>query len=220
MTDHAARHDPAAPPTIVVPGTGRVRVEPDVATVRLGVSIVRPTAGAAREAAAVAMAAILEAVGAGGVARRDVRTALVGLSPVTDYSSERGPRVTGYQLSNMVEVTVRALDSTGAIIDASLSAGATSLEGLDFRLDDPSAAGERARRAAVDDARQRATTLAEAAGVTVGPVVGIVEGSPPSPPFPFGGVRGMALKVEAADTPIEGGTQEVVVSIVVAFAIG
>ena len=81
---------------IIVPGTGRTVVEPDIATVRLGVAIVRPTARDAREAAGATMAAVLEAVAAAGVGRRDVRTTLVGLSPVTDYSSERGPRVTGY----------------------------------------------------------------------------------------------------------------------------
>ena len=44
---------------IVVPGVGRVSVEPDVANVRLGVMLTRPTAAAAREDAAVTMNAVL-----------------------------------------------------------------------------------------------------------------------------------------------------------------
>lgn len=207
--------------TIVVPGTGRVTVEPDVASVRLGVAIVRPTATAAREAAATTMTAILDALAAAGVARRDLRTALVGLSPVTDYSGERGPRVTGYQVTNTVAVTVRSLASTGAVIDAGLAAGASSLDGLDFRLDDPTAAEDAARRAAMDDARTRATTLAAAAGVSLGGVVGIIEGGRGPVPFPGGaGIRGLAMKAEmAADTPVESGTQEIDVSVVVTYAI-
>ena len=208
---------------IIVPGTGRTIVEPDIATVRLGVAIVRPTASDAREAAAATMSAVLEAVAAAGVGRRDVRTTLVGLSPVTDYSSERGPRVTGYQVSNTVEIIVRDLASAGELIDAGLRAGASSLDGLEFRLDDTSSAEDAARKAAMDDARRRAAVLAEAAGVSVGRVVGIVEGGD-RPPLPFaaGGTRGMvAMKsAEAADTPVEGGSQEVVVSVVVTFAIG
>ena len=57
---------------IVVPGIGRVSVEPDVATVRLGVMVTRPTAGAAREEAAATMTAVLGAIAAAGVERRDV----------------------------------------------------------------------------------------------------------------------------------------------------
>jgi uncharacterized protein YggE len=205
--------------TIIVPGRGRVTVEPDLASVRLGVALTRPTATEAREAAATTMTAILAAVAAAGVERKDLRTALVGLNPVTDYSSERGPRVTGYQLTNTVEVTVRALATVGAVIDAGLAAGATSLDGLDFRLADPTAAESEARRAAVVDARRRAETLAAAAGRTLGTVIGLVEGQqPPVGPFPRGPIAEMAMKAEA-DTPVEAGSQEIVVSIVVTFAL-
>lgn len=205
--------------TIVVPGVGRLTVQPDVATIRLGVAITRPTASAARDSAAETMAAILEAVAKAGVDRRDLRTSLVGLGPITDYSAERGPQVTGYQLTNTVEVTVRDLSAAGAVIDAGLSAGASSLDGLAFRLDDPTAAEAEARAAAVDDARIRATTLAKAAGVTVGPVIGVLEGERPAPIFEYGGVARLALKA-AADTPIEAGTQEIAISVVVTFLIG
>jgi uncharacterized protein YggE len=214
--------EPAAPSadrTIVVPGLGRLTVEPDVATVRLGVAITRPTASAAREEAAETMTAILQAIAAAGVDRRDVRSSLVGLGPITDYSSERGPRVTGYQLTNSVELTVRDLSAAGKVIDAGLGAGASSLDGLEFRLADPAPAEDAARRAAVEDARRRAITLATAADVTLGSVVGIVEGSRPAPMFERGGIEGMALKA-ASDTPIEAGTQDVVVSVVVTFLIG
>jgi uncharacterized protein YggE len=73
----------------------------------------------------------------------------------------------------------------------------------------------------MDDARTRATTLAAAAGVTLGGVVGIIEGGRRPVPFPAdGGIRGLAMKAEmAADTPVESGTQEIEVSVVVTFAI-
>lgn len=206
--------------TISVPGTGRVVVQPDIASVRLGVLVVRATAAAAREAAAAAMNAILAAVAGQGIAKRDIQTSLLSLNPVTDYSAESGPRITGYQVNNTVSITVRDLAATGSVIDAGLAAGASSLDGLEFRLEDPTEAGVAARTAAVEDARTRAKTLASSAGVTLGQVVGISEGQPPQMPFPGAGVRAMALKAEAADTPVESGSQEVSVSVVVSFAIG
>ena len=89
--------------TIVVSGTGRVAVDPDVAELRLGVSISRPTVDAARAAAAEAMAAILAAVTDAGVARRDVRTTLLSVQPRYDYRDGKPPTLTGYDLANVVE---------------------------------------------------------------------------------------------------------------------
>ena len=54
--------------TIVVSGTGRVAVQPDIADLRLGVSVARPTVDAARSDAAATMEAILAAIDAAGVA--------------------------------------------------------------------------------------------------------------------------------------------------------
>ncbi len=222
MSSHDSASAPGSHrPTIVVPGTGRITIEPDVATVRLGVMLVRATAAAAREEAAATMSAILEAIATAGVPRGDIQTSLLNLSPVTDYSPETGPRVTGYQVQNSVNVTVRDLVATGRVVDAGLEAGATSLDGLEFRLDNRTEAEDAARRAAVEDARRRALILAQAAAVELGPVIGIVEGEPAGPPMPFGsGMRALALKAEAADTPVEAGTDELAISVIVTFAIG
>jgi uncharacterized protein YggE len=205
--------------SISVPGLGRVRVEPDVADVRLGVVSVRPTAAAARAAAAEAMESILAALAGGGVKRPDLRTSLVSLDAVRDYSSPAGPTVTGYQMTNVVEATIRVVDAVGAAIDGALAAGATSLDGLTFRLDDPSAALDEARRLAVADARARAETLASEARVTLGSVVAIVEGGglAPGPPRPATEL-GMKLMADAT-TPIEGGMAEMTVQVAVTFAI-
>ncbi len=206
--------------TIVVPGIGRVVVEPDIASVRLGVLVVGATATGAREAAAATMNAVLAAVAGQDIARRDMQTALLSLNPVTDYSPESGPRVTGYQVANSVSITVRDLAKTGNVIDAGLGAGATSMDGLEFRLEDPREGGVAARKLAVEDATKRAQTLASSADIKLGGVVGIVEGDRQAIPFlANGGMRAMAMKAEAADTPVESGSQEISVSVVVTFAI-
>ena len=202
--------------TIVVSGTGRVAVDPDVADLRLGVAVSRPTVEAARSAAAEAMTAILAAVTAAGVAQRDVRTTLVSVQPRYDYRDGKAPTLVGYDLTNIVEVTARDLAGLGAIIDGALSAGATSLDGLSFRVDDPRDAEHAARTAAVAEARSRAEVLAEAAGVTIAGVADIVEGGAPATcPQP------KAARMLAADagTPVEAGTTEISVTVTVTFRI-
>ncbi len=105
--------DPStAPGTIVVSGTGRVSVVPDVAELRLGVAITQPTVALARSVAAEAMAAVLAAVLEAGVVQRDVRTTLLSVQPRYDYRDGRAPKLTGYDLSNVVEVTVRDLGTS------------------------------------------------------------------------------------------------------------
>jgi uncharacterized protein YggE len=214
----SAMPDPDRSSRILVPGRGAVRVVPDVADVRLGVVTVRPTASDARAAAAATMDAVLGALRAAVIDPRDLRTTLLSLDAVRDYS-DGSQRITGYQLANTVEATIRAIDATGSAVDAALAAGATSLDGLTFRLEDPTDALAEARRLAVADARRRAETLAREAGVALGRVTGIVEGAAvaPGPPRPIAMFRAKAEM--DASTPVEAGTSELSVDVTVEFEI-
>jgi len=211
----AHRDAPRRPGTIVTTGTGRIAVEPDIADLRLGVAIARPTVAEARTAAAEAMTAILAAVADAGVEARDVRTTTLSVQPRFDYRDGKPPTLTGYDLANVVAVTVRDLRKVGEVIDGALVAGATSLDGLTFRLADPRPAEREARTAAVAEARERADVLAGAAGVTIAGVHDIVElGAAPGWPQPK---AARAMLGADVGTPIEGGSTEIAVSVTVTF---
>jgi uncharacterized protein YggE len=211
--------EPTSTGTIVVSGTGRVAVQPDVADLRLGVTVAKPTVEAARGEAAATMDAILRAVDGAGVARADVRTAMLSVQPRYDYRDGRAAVLTGYEIANVVEVSVRDLSALGDVIDATLTAGATSMDALSFRLADPRPAEREARRQAMAEARSRADVLAEAAGVTVQDVSDIVEGQPVRPPGPVAKAQRMALAADAG-TPVEAGTLEVAVTVSVTYRAG
>jgi uncharacterized protein len=202
--------------TIVVPGTGRVSVVPDVADLRLGVAVARPKVDAARSEAARVMDAILEAVDVAGVQRRDVRTTLLSIQPRYDYREGRPPSLTGYELANVVEVTIRDLARLGDVVDAALAAGALSMDGLSFRLADPAPAEHEARRLAMADARSRADVLAAEGGLEIDGVSDILEGGPSRPPIPFPKAERMMVAGDAA-TPVEAGALEVAVSVTVTY---
>jgi len=211
--------EPTASGTIVVSGTGRVAVQPDVADLRLGVTVAKPTVEAARGEAAATMDAILRAVDAAGIARADVRTAMLSVQPRYDYRDGRSPVLTGYEIANLVEISVRDLSVLGDVIDATLTAGATSMDALTFRVADPAPAEREARGQAMAEARSRAEVLAEAAGLTINGVSDIVEGQPIRPPGPVPKAERMALAADAA-TPVEAGTLEVVVNVGVTYRAG
>ena len=142
--------DPAATPehTISVSGTGRVILSPDIADLRLGVSITAKTVKEARASNAAAMTAVIASLKKLGVADKDIQTTLLSLQPVYDYSTNSStPHLTGYSLSNSVAVTIRNLDKVGEAIDGALAAGATTMDGLTFRVADQVTAERQAREA-------------------------------------------------------------------------
>ena len=211
--------EPIPTGTIVVSGTGRVAVQPDVADLRLGVTVTKPTVEAARAEATAAMDAILRAVDRAGVARADVRTALLSVQPRYDYRDGRAPVLTGYEIANLVEIAVRDLGALGDVIDGTLAAGATSMDALTFRLADAVPAEREARRKAMAEARSRADVLAEAAGLAISGVSDVIEGQPARPPGPMAKADRMAFAADVA-TPVEAGTLEVSVTVSVTYRAG
>src|SRR6187402_2860369 len=198
--------------SISVSGTGRVSVQPDVADLRLGVNISRLTVDEARNDAAKTMAAILDAVSKAGVAKKDVRTSMLSVQPRYEYRDNEPPRLAGYELANVVEVMVRNLAKLGDVIDGALKAGATSMDSLNFRLNDPSPAEKQARTLAMAQARSRADVLAEAAGLTITGVSDVTEGGA-MPPRPYAAkAERMALAADAS-TPVESGSLEIAVTV-------
>lgn len=204
--------------TIAVTGTGRVLIAPDLADVRLGVAITKPTVKAARQASAEVMTKVIARLKALGISDADIQTTILSLQPIYSYPSGGSPRVTGYQLSNAIAVTVRDIDKAGDAIDAGLAAGATTLDGVSFRVDDQAKAEAKAREAAMSEAKAKAETLARGAGVSLGGVASISEVSAPVP-YPIYGAYPRVAADKATQTPVEPGTNEITVTVSVSYLI-
>ncbi len=166
------------------------------------------------------MTRVLAALKRLGIADKDIQTTTLSLQPVYAYSNgTTAPRITGYTLSNGVAATIRDLNKIGNAIDDSLAAGATTFDGVVFRVDDPSAAERQARTDAMTQAKARADTLASAAGVSIIGVASISETAAPTPfPVYYGADRAAALPSGPA-TPIQPGTTDVTVTVAVAYLI-
>jgi uncharacterized protein YggE len=212
-TDQTPEH------TISVAGTGKVTVVPDMATIHLGVVTERPTAKDARAAAADSMTKVVAAIKALGIPDKDIATASVSLNPVYDYPTNAAPHIRGYQLQNTVTVTVRDLDKLSSVIDDSVAAGATSVDGIAFDVADRPAAEARARDAAVKDAKAKADSLAAGLGVRINGVASVVESV--TTPVWYG--PSMAAAAPTADksaaTPVLPGSTDVTITVQVAFLI-
>jgi len=203
---------------LTVTGEGRIASVPDMATITLGVVHEAPTAAVALDAASAATGAVLDGLAADGVAARDIQTRDLALRPVwSNRSSTTGspPRITGFQASNTVVVRVRDLDALGGILDRVVSRGANLFQGLSFGLQDPAPLQDRARRDAVAEAQRRARLYADAAGLTLGPVLLLNEaGTSPVP------VQMLRLEAMEDAVPIAQGEVRTTASVTMVFAIG
>lgn len=204
--------------TVTVTGTGEVSVAPDVADVMIGVTVQKPTVKEAQSSAATSMTAAIAAVKKDGVADKDIVTVNVSLNPVYDYGSGSSvPKLVGQSFSNTVKVTVHDLTKLGSIIDNSIAAGATMIQGVSFRLNDPKSVEAQARQLAMTDARSKADALASASGVQVKGVASISEVTSSSPVYATGSFDKAAV---AASTPIQTGTTDTQIQVTVSYLIG
>jgi uncharacterized protein len=208
---HADAGDPA-PGTLSVLGTGSVTTIPDTARVSAGVTTQAPNASDAIGANADAMSKVIAALKRSGVASKDLQTEFVSVNPRYD---DNGQAIVGYSASNSVSAVVRELSKVGDVIDAAVAAGANNVNGPSLARDDQDKLYRDALEAAVANARQKATALADAAGVALGKIRSLSESPQSVGPVMFG-----ALAARETATPIEPGTAEITASVRIVFAIG
>lgn len=200
---------------VTVTGEATVEATPDMATISLGVTTEGASAAEAMAANSKALQAVIERLKTAGIEDRDLQTSNLSLNPNwVGYDSGSTPKIAGYVASNMLNVRVRALDSLGSVLDASIADGANTLNGISFELAAPRPAQDEARKAAVADARARATLLVEAAGGTLGKIVSITENSGYGSPMPM-----FKSDAAAAPVPVASGQIGLSASVTVSFEI-
>ena len=174
--DAAASTAAALPRTITVVGEGVVNIKPDVARANIGVETLRDTVQEATAENNTTLEAVLAALREQGVADVDMTTS--SYSVFAERYGSDGPLPNDqvrYRVSNNVTVLVRDLDALGTVLDAAVVAGANNIYGVEFLLDDATAARSEARGLAVANAQATAAELAELNGLGVGGVISISE---------------------------------------------
>ena len=203
------------PAGISVVGTGQVSAPPDLMTVDIGVSSRSGTVAEASATSRNGANALLEALTASGVDRKDVVTVTLTVFPEYDHRNGE-QRLLGYRVTNELRVTLRDIAGAGDILDRALAAAgdAATVHNVAFSIEDDAALLEQARDLAWNDARSKAGHLAQLAGLALGPAVSIAEGRhrDPGPPRPMA-----RMAMAEASTPIEGGASTVTVTLEVRF---
>lgn len=197
-------------PVVVTTGEGVVRRAPDRAWVTVSSEARAKTPQEAQKQNAAAMTSVVDRLKAAGLPAEAIQTRAYDLQAEYDFPNNRRT-LRGYVARNSVEARVDSLTRLGEIIDASVGAGATSIGGIRFDLQDRPAVERLALQRAVADARERATAAASGAGMKVDRVLRIVESRASDVlPRPVMAMREMS---QEPSTPIEAGEIEVRVSV-------
>ena len=200
--------------TIVVAGHGEVTGTPDTMTMSIGVQTSRPSAQDALAQNNAEATALENTLRAKGVKRKDMQTSNLSISQTYDQHGH----ITGYSVSNMVNVTLHGLGNAGDVIDAGAASVGNDItfNGVQLSIDDTSALLRTARSNAVRKAVAHARQLADAAGMKLGTVRKIDDTATVVPqPLQF---NGAFAAEKAASTPIAAGSQQLSVDVSLTFA--
>jgi uncharacterized protein YggE len=200
---------------ITVTGTGTVTGVPNQLILSLSISETGYTVTSALEQANQDVRNVMAALHQRGVARSDIQTSDLYISP--NYNSNGV--VTSYGVTESLTATLNQLKVAGAQIGAAVRAGgnAVSIDNVALNLSSTGPLMAAARAKAVENARAQAEQFARALNQPLGPVISVtpVQQSTPTP-LPFNAVSGAASA--KSTVPVSAGTQQLSVSVTVVFA--
>ena len=203
---------------IVVVGEGSVTVAPDYARIRSGMSTSAKTVKEASDTNAKLMTGILAALADAGIAKKDIQTSEFSIEPVyASPVSSGAPKLSGFRVTNQVNVIIRQISQVGEVLDRLIAAGATDAGNVAFLVSERDKALDQARDAALANARHKADLYARASGLNLGGVAWITESSEFEPFAPMA-ARGK-LAAPARPVPIESGEDTFTARITVGFDI-
>ena len=206
---------------VVVVGEGNVTVAPDYARIRSGVMSEAKTVKQASDSNAKLMTNVITTLADAGIAKKDIQTSQFLIEPIyTSQSKLSGSvdsKLSGYRVSNQVNVTIHQISQVAENLDRLVNAGATDAGNVAFLVSDREKALDQAREAAIADARHAADLFAHAAGVTLGRVASITESSDFAP---MSGIEGRLKQGSTAPAPpIEPGEVTITARVTVGFDI-
>jgi len=202
--------------TVSVTGSATVTAVPDTASFQVGINTNGSTPGAALSANNERIALVQTALLSGGVAKKDIQTSNLSVSPITNNTGV----ITGYYATDTLSVTMPNSSKVGTVIDNAVRAGGAGaqLSGISFTLSHNGAALKMARAKALQNALSIAQSLGTTGKFHVGKIKRLTDNESQNTPTPimYGSVATDSMKTSV---PIQSGTESVNVQVNVVYYI-
>jgi uncharacterized protein len=201
---------------ITVTGTGTVTGVPNQIVVSLSVDATGNDVTSALNQANQTVRTVTAVLRERGVAAADIQTSDLNISPNYNNSGV----VTSYGVSESLTATLNRLNVAGSQIGAAVRAGgnAVSIDSVALNLTSTGPLMAAARAQAVANAHAQAQQYARALGEPLGPVISVSPVQQQQPePVQFGNSYAAASGSARSRVPVSPGSQELSVSITVAY---
>ncbi len=207
-----------SPATITVSGEGKATAVPDKAQVDLSITTTASTSNAAQDDNSTKMNALLAELKKLGLADADLKTSQYDVSQTYDYNVSPA-KVTGYQSSQTVTVTMHDTSLADKVLALAGDLGVTNISNVDLTVSDDTKVTSEARQAAINKAKAQALVIANSLGAQLGAVVNYNE-STGSTPYPM--YAGMAVDKSVGSAPlpqIQEGTNESTIDVSITYSL-
>ncbi len=201
-----------------ISGTGVVRVLADQVVVTLGVTETNEDVKVAQDTVNEKINAICDALLAAGVEEKNIGTNQISIyAQYSDSYLSGSSKLTGYTASNTITIQSTDLDQVGNYIDIAFEAGANTLDSVDFSASNTEQAKQEALRLAIQNAKTKADTIADALNMEVANVVQVDESQSYSYGNSGASVFNMREKSTDSATVVRAATLDVQASVDIQF---
>lgn len=193
-------------------GKGSINVKPDVAEVTIGVITENQQLDVAQEENSRITKQVIDSIKGMEVLAEDIQTENYNINANYDYID--GKQVfRGYLVSNYLKVSIKNIDEVGAVIDTAIKNGANNVRGITFIVSDSARYYYEALRLAIDDAQNKAMSIANSLKVKLNlvPIQIYEQSNRTMAPL------SMNLKAAVLSTPIEPGENKITADIEAIF---
>jgi uncharacterized protein len=202
-----------------VNGRGEVAAVPDTALINLGVNKTGATVESAQQEVNKIINQITDEIKRLGVPEKDIKTTNYNVTPNYDYR-DGSQRANGYIVNANIEVRIKQIDRANNAIDAATRLGANQVGSIQFVLDDEEKKKleDQARKEAVKEAKEKAKSLSQAAGIRLGRVVDVQESTDGGYPVPMYTRASADLKAEEnTQTELNPGENKVIINVSLSY---
>jgi len=213
--------------TMSVSSEGEVVVKPDLAVLNFSVVTQGQYASSVQKINDEKMAMAIEYLKTSGIDEKDIKTTSYALNPQYNYSwCNNGnsdiycpAKIVSYILTQGVEVKIRDMAKVGEIMGNLPDKGANEISSINFTIDDLDVPKIEARKKAIEKASNKALLMAEAAGVKLGRIINISEGSSYAPAVYSSYNKQMSVRGADESSPIQVGSNEITVNVTLTYEI-
>lgn len=157
-------------PYISTTGQGTIQAQPDMATLVIEVAASNASAQQAKKQVDSRVARYFDYLHQQGISDKDINAANVTTQAQYDYSEHGKPKLTGYQASRHVTVSLHQLGKLNTLLDGALAAGLNEIRSVTMGVEHPEQYQQRARQAAITDAITKGKSLAAGFDARLGSV--------------------------------------------------